>query len=109
VTFGLTLSILLHAALLGYALLSIGLTAPREPKEPVEAIIADVITESDLNRMRKGVREAKLDAAQPKDVKDPDQAKKEPPKPRPAGARKTRRLGKRELPKATLRNRAKPR
>jgi len=86
VSVGLALSILLHAALLGYALLSIGQTMPREPKEPVEAIIADVISESDLNRMRKGVREAKLDAAQPKDVKDPDEAEKEPPKPRPVTA-----------------------
>lgn len=85
-SFGLALSILMHAALLGYALLSIGQTMPREPKEPVEAIIADVISESDLNRMRKGVREAKLDAAQPKDVKDPDRAEKEPPKPRPVVA-----------------------
>ncbi|MGE0764848.1 MAG: cell envelope integrity protein TolA [Hyphomicrobiaceae bacterium] len=85
-TIGMALSLLLHAALLGYAMLSIGQTTPREPKEPVEAIIADVISESDLNRMRKGVREAKLDAAQPKDVKDPDSAAKEPPKPRPVTA-----------------------
>jgi colicin import membrane protein len=86
VSVGLTLSILLHAALLGYALLSIGQAMPREPKEPVEAIIADVISESDLNRMRKGVREAKLDEAQPKEVKDPDEAEKQPPKPRPVTA-----------------------
>lgn len=83
---GLTLSILLHAALLGYAMFSMAFTPPHESKDPVEAIIADVITESDLNRMRKGVREAKLDAAQPKEVKDPDQAEKEPPKPRPVAA-----------------------
>jgi colicin import membrane protein len=86
VSVGLALSILLHAALLGYAVFSIGQTTPREPKEPVEAIIADVISESDLNRMRKGVREAKLDAAQQKEVKDPDDAEKEPPKPRPVAA-----------------------
>jgi colicin import membrane protein len=86
VTVGLALSILMHAALLGYALLAIGQAAPREPKDPVEAIIADVISESDLNRMRKGVREAKLDAAQPKDVKDPDQAEKQPERPRPVVA-----------------------
>lgn len=85
-SFGLTLSILMHAALLVYALLAIGQSVPREPKEPVQAIIADVISESDLNRMRKGVREAKLDAAQAKEVKDPDQAEKQPPKPRPVAA-----------------------
>ncbi|MGD9802342.1 MAG: cell envelope integrity protein TolA [Hyphomicrobiaceae bacterium] len=85
-TFSLAFSLLMHAALIGYAMLSIGQTTPREPKEPVEAIIADVISESDLNQMRKGVREAKLDAAQQKDVKDPDQAEKQPPKPRPVSA-----------------------
>ena len=85
-SFGLALSILMHAALLGYALLAIGQTTPREPKEPVDAIIADVISESDLNRMRKGVREAKLEAAQPKETKDPDTAEKQPPKPRPVAA-----------------------
>ncbi|MEZ5817241.1 MAG: cell envelope integrity protein TolA [Hyphomicrobiaceae bacterium] len=85
-TFGLALSVMLHAALIGYAVLSIAQTTPREPKEPVQAIIADVISESDLNRMRKGVREAKLDAAMPKEVKKPDEAEKEPPKPRPVTA-----------------------
>jgi colicin import membrane protein len=83
VSFGLVVSIVMHAALLGFALISIAQTAPREPKEPSEPIIADVISASELNRMRKGVREAKLDEAEAKEVKKPDEAQKEPPKPRP--------------------------
>lgn len=82
-SFGLVVSVVLHAALLGFALISIGQTAPREPKDPVEPIVADVISASELNRMRKGVREAKLDEAQAKDVPKPDEAVKETPKPRP--------------------------
>lgn len=86
-TFGLTLSIVLHAALLGYALLSIAMTPPRDLKDPSpEPIVADVISASELNRMRKGVREAKLDTAEPKQVKKPDEAQKEPLKPRPVTA-----------------------
>jgi len=86
VTFGLALSLALHATLLGYAMLSIAHTTPREPKEPTEAIVADVISASELNRMRKGVREAKLDQAEAKDVKKPDEAQKDTPKPRPVVA-----------------------
>jgi len=80
------MSVLLHAALLGYAMLSIASTPPREAKEPATPIMADVISASELNRMRKGVREAKLDEAQAKDVKTPDEAQKDTPKPRPATA-----------------------
>jgi colicin import membrane protein len=86
VSFGLIVSIVLHASLLGFALISVAQTPPLEPKEPVQAIIADVISESELNRMRKGVREAKLDEAEAKDVKKPDEAQKDVPKPRPVAA-----------------------
>ncbi|MDX2158494.1 MAG: cell envelope integrity protein TolA [Hyphomicrobiaceae bacterium] len=81
---GLVISILMHVTLLGFALVSIAGTPPRELKMPApEPIIADVISESDLNRMRKGVREAKLDEAQAKEVPKPDEAQKDTPKPRP--------------------------
>ena len=83
-SFGLVVSIVLHAALLGFAMISIAQTAPREPKMAAEPIIADVISASELNRMRKGVREAKLDEAEAKEVKKPDEAAKDTPKPRPA-------------------------
>ena len=85
-SFGLIVSIVLHASLLGFALISVAQTPPREPKDTVPAIVADVITESELNRMRKGVREAKLDEAEAKDVKKPDEAQKDAPKPRPVTA-----------------------
>ena len=85
-SFGLVVSIVLHATLLGFALISVGQTPPLEPKDPVQAIVADVISESELNRMRKGVREAKLDEAEAKDVKKPDEAQKDVPKPRPVAA-----------------------
>jgi colicin import membrane protein len=80
------MSVVLHAALLGYAMLSIAQTPPRDKAPPTEAIVADVISASELNRMRKGVREAKLDEAEAKDVKKPDEAKKDTPKPRPVVA-----------------------
>lgn len=85
-SFGLAISIVLHATLLGFALISVADT-PREPKVPAsEPIFADVISASELNKMRKGVREAKLDAAMAKDVPKPDEALKETPKPRPLAA-----------------------
>ena len=85
-TVGLVISLVLHVSLLGFALVSVAATPPREPKEPSVPIMADVITESDLNRMRRGVREAKLDDAMQKDVKKPDEAKKDTPKPKPVVA-----------------------
>lgn len=86
-TFGLVISVVLHASLLGFALVSVASTPPREPKLPSpEPIVADVISASDLNRMRKGVREAKLEEAMAKDVKKPDEAKKDTPKPKPIAA-----------------------
>ena len=86
-TFGLVVSLVMHVTLLGVALLAVAATPPHDPKLPTtEAIIADVISESDLNRMRKGVREAKLDEAAPKEVKKPDEAIKDTPKPTPVTA-----------------------
>ncbi len=86
-TFGLVISVVLHVSLLGFALVSVAATPPREPKLPTpEPIIADVITASELNQMRKGVREAKLDEAMAKDVKKPDEAKNDTPKPKPVVA-----------------------
>lgn len=86
-TLGLVISVVLHVSLLGFALVSVAATPAREPKVPMpEPIVVDVITASELNRMRKGVREAKLDDAMQKDVKKPDEAKKDTPKPKPVVA-----------------------
>ncbi|MBS0241383.1 MAG: cell envelope integrity protein TolA [Proteobacteria bacterium] len=83
-TVGLIISLVLHATLLGFALISISGVEQRQPKEPpAEAIVADVISASELNRMRQGSREAKLDDAQPKEVPKPAEAQKETPKAKP--------------------------
>ena len=82
---GLAISMVLHAALLAWALVSIA--EPREFKIPEpEPILADVITESQLIQLRKGSRDAKLDDAMAKDVPKPDEAVKETPKPKPVVA-----------------------
>lgn len=83
--FELVISTLLHAALLAWALISIEATPDRKIPKP-DPVIAEIITESDLVRIRQGSRDAKLGAAVPKESKTPAPLKKEAPKPRPAAA-----------------------
>ena len=79
---GLFTSVLLHSALLAWALVSFA--EPREFKIPEpDPVAADVITESDLTTLRQGSRDAKVDDAQQKDVDKPDIAQKDTPKPKP--------------------------
>lgn len=82
---GLAISAMLHAMLLAWAMVSIAQTREFKIPEP-DPIISDIVSESDLVRLRQGTREAKLDNAAAKDVPKPDEAKKEPPKPRPVAA-----------------------
>lgn len=80
--FGFAISVVLHSALLLWALVSIAATREFKPTE-AEPIIAEMITQSDLNKLRQGARNAKLDDAQAKDLQKTDQPKKEAPKPKP--------------------------
>ncbi len=85
--FGFILSVLMHAMLIGLALGSFAATPPLTPKLPDSPpIIADVISASELDRMRKGAREAKLDVAAPKEVEKPDEAEKDAKRPTPVTA-----------------------
>ena len=79
---GFFTSLLLHAALLVWALVSIAQTREFKVPDP-EPIASDVITESELAQLRKGSRTAKLDDAVAKDVLKPDEAIKDTPKPKP--------------------------
>lgn len=79
---GLAISLFLHSALLAWALVSFA--QPREFKIPEpDPVAADVITDSELTKLRQGSRDAKLDDAREKDVAKPDEAKKDTPKPKP--------------------------
>ena len=82
---GFAISVVLHSALLAWALVSFA--EPREFKVPEpEPVSADVITESDLVKIRQGSRTATLDNAMQKDVSKPDEAQKDTPKPKPVVA-----------------------
>lgn len=83
---GFVISLTLHAVLLGLAVASIGATQPRELKVQEPAVIADVISSSELNRMRQGSRDSKLDDAAPKAVDRPDEAKQDTKRPTPVTA-----------------------
>ena len=78
-------SVLLHAAVLGWALISIQAQPELRVSEP-EPIAVDLVTQGDLTKLKKGVRTAKqLEAEAKPDVKA-DVAKKEAPKPTPVAA-----------------------
>ena len=59
---GLVISMFLHAALLAWALVSVGESRPLKLPEP-EPIIAEIITESQLTAIRQGSETAKLEEA----------------------------------------------
>jgi colicin import membrane protein len=85
VQFGLIISLCLHAALLGWAVLNIQAMAPLAVAEP-EPVAVDLITPGDVTKLRLGSRTAKQLQAQPKEAPKPDAAKKEAPKPAIASA-----------------------
>jgi colicin import membrane protein len=82
VQFGLIISLCLHAALLGWAVLNIQTLAPLHVAEP-EPVAVDLIAPGEVTKLRLGLRTAKQLKAQPKESPKPDVAKKEAPKPTP--------------------------
>ena len=80
--FGLIISLCLHAALLGWAVLNIQTLAPLSVAEP-EPVAIDLVPPSEVTKLRLGLRNAKQLRAQPKENPKPDVAKKEAPKPTP--------------------------
>jgi colicin import membrane protein len=82
---GLATSVVLHAAILAWALLTIQSQRELRVPEP-EPIAVDLITQSDLTRLRRGSRSAKQLEAEAKESPREDPAKKEAPKPTPAAA-----------------------
>ena len=83
--FGLVTSVILHAAILGWALITIHSQRELGMSEP-EPIITDLISESELTKLRKGVRSAKQLEAMAKETPKADIAKKESAKPKPVAA-----------------------
>jgi colicin import membrane protein len=82
VYFGLIISLCVHAALLGWAVLNISTLAPLAVAEP-EPIAVDLVTPGEVTKLRLGSRTAKQLQAQPKESPRPEVAKKEAPKPTP--------------------------
>lgn len=83
--FGFIVSVLLHATVLGWTVVSIHSTP--ELKSPmIEPIAVDMITPSELTRITKGSRSATLKEAQAKESPQTDQTPKEAPRPRPQAA-----------------------
>jgi colicin import membrane protein len=82
---GLIISILLHAALLAWALFTIQSQRELRMPEP-EPLAVELVSASDLTKLRQGVRTAKLTQAEPKESPKTDLAKKEAPKPTPVAA-----------------------
>jgi colicin import membrane protein len=81
---GLISSVVLHAAILGWALITIQ-SQPALPMPEPEAITIDLVPEGDVTKLKQGVRTAKQLDAEAKTNKS-DLAKKEAPKPAPVPA-----------------------
>jgi colicin import membrane protein len=82
---GLLVSVLMHAGLLGWTVISIQST-PELRSPMIEPVAVDMITPSELTRLTKGSREATLKEARPKESQQADPAPKEGPRPRPITA-----------------------
>jgi colicin import membrane protein len=82
---GLVISVLFHAALIGWALLEIH-SAPQDRTPVVEAVAVAIVTPDELTRLRQGDRNAKQLEAEAKESPKPDTPKKEAPKPTPKAA-----------------------
>jgi len=78
---GLAISLVLHAAILGWALFSIQSQPALRAPEP-EPIAVDIVSASEVTRLRQGSRTAKQLEAEPKESKV-EPARKEAPKPAP--------------------------
>lgn len=82
---GLITSVVLHAAILGWALFTIQSQRELRVPEP-EPIAVDLVNASELTRLRQGARNAKQLEAEAKEDPKAEPAKKEAPKPTPAAA-----------------------
>lgn len=77
--FGLLISLLMHCALLGWALFSMHSAPPLTPDTP--AISADIITPSEFLRLKQGSEDSKKLETQAKEEPKPDDSKNETKKP----------------------------
>jgi len=83
VHFGLVISVLLHLAILGWAVLTIQTQRELRVSEP-EAVAVDFMTPSEVTKVRQGVRTAKQMEAEAKETPKPAEVpRKEAPKPTP--------------------------
>ena len=82
---GLVISVLLHAALLAWALITIQ-HAPVDRPPMFEPVAVALVTPDELTRLKKGDRSAKQLDAEARDAPKPDTPKKEAPKPKPVAA-----------------------
>jgi len=83
--FGLVISVIFHAAILGWALITIQSQRELRMPEP-DPIITELVTEGELTKLRQGVRTAKQLEAVAKESPKADIAKKEAAKPKPVAA-----------------------
>lgn len=83
--FGLVISVIFHAAILGWALITIQSQRELRMPEP-DPIITDLVTEGELTKLRQGVRTAKQLEAAAKESPKADIAKKEAAKLKPVAA-----------------------
>ena len=82
---GLVISVSLHVAILAWALFTIQSQRELLAPEP-DPIVTDLISESELTKLKKGMRTAKQLEAEAKDSPKADLAKKEAAKPKPVAA-----------------------
>ena len=82
---GLLVSVLMHAALLAWTVVSIQST-PELKAPSIEPVAVDLVTPSELTKLTKGSRDAKLKEARPKESPQADPTPKEGPRPRPIAA-----------------------
>ncbi len=82
---GLATSVVLHAAILAWALFTIQTQRELRMPDP-EPISVDLVSASELTRLRQGARNAKQLEAEAKEVPKAEPAKKEAPKPTPVAA-----------------------
>ncbi len=80
--FGLLVSVMLHASLLGWSVVSIQST-PELRAPVIEPIAVDMITPSELTRITRGSRSATLKEARAKESTETEAAPKETARPRP--------------------------
>ena len=83
--YGLFTSVILHVAILAWALFTIQSQPELRVPEP-DPIVTGLVTEGELTRLRQGVRTAKQLEAEPKESPTPEPAKKEAAKPRRVAA-----------------------